>query len=131
MKSTKTSIVMYGHDQQLLATRQWVLQTRGYRVFIVPHPSKFASIPQNPPMKLLILCHSLTPEECGAAIALATARWPGIQTLTLDADGTRMPDGLLGQLLHTMDGPAKLISIVTELIGSSTQAASRGPERAA
>jgi hypothetical protein len=73
-------------------------------------------------MKLLILCHSLSPEECERAAALAIARWPDIQCLTLDFDGSRMPDGLLGQLLHTMDGPAKLISVVNQVIGSGRQA---------
>jgi hypothetical protein len=74
-------------------------------------------------MKLLILCHSLSTDECNVAVALATARWPEIQSLVLDFDGSRMPDGLLGQLLHTMDGPAKLISIVSQIIGGGTEAA--------
>ncbi len=120
MKTNKTCIVMYGHDEHLLATRQWVLQSRGYRVLTVTTPSKFVAIPEVPPIKLLILCHSLSHEECDVAIALARERWPGIQSLALDADGTRMPDGLLGQLLHTMDGPAKLISVVNQIVGNST-----------
>jgi hypothetical protein len=122
MKANKTSSVMCGHDQHLLATRQWVLQSRGYRVLTVAHPSKFASIPQNPPIKLLILCHSLSPEECDGATALATARWPEIQSLVLDSDGTRIPAGLLGQLLHTLEGPAKLISVVSQIVGNGRQA---------
>jgi hypothetical protein len=122
MKANKISIVMYGHDERLLATRQWVLQSRGYRVLTVAHPSKIASIPQNLSAKLIILCHSLSPQECDCAVALATARWPEIQSLVLDFDGSRMPDGLLGQLLHTMDGPAKLISAVNQIIGNGTQA---------
>jgi hypothetical protein len=122
MKANKISIVMYGHDEHLLATRQWVLQSRGYRVLTVSHPAKFTSIGQNLPVKLLILCHSLSPVECACATALATSRWPEIQSLVLDFDGSRMPDGLLGQLLHTMDGPAKLISAVNQIIGSGTRA---------
>ena len=43
----------------------------------------------------------------------------GAQSLVLDFDGSRMPDGLLGQLLHTMDGPAKLISAVNQIIGGN------------
>jgi hypothetical protein len=122
MKANKVSIVLYGHDERLLATRQWVLQSRGYRVLTVAHPAKIASIAQDLPVKLLILCHSLTPAECDYAVALATARWPEIQSLVLDFDGSRMPAGLLGQLLHTMDGPAKLIFAVSQIIGNGTQA---------
>ena len=124
MKLNQTSILMYGHDQHLLATRQWVLQSRGYRVLTVEHLSAIGSIPQTPPVKLLLLCHSVTQREGDAAIALATARWPEIQRLALVADSGRAPAGILGQLLHTMDGPAKLISMVGELLNAKTDAAS-------
>ena len=117
MKANKVSIVVFGHDEHLLATRQWVLQSRGYRVFTVSDASRLATIAPNLPVKLIIVCHSVSAEECAAVMALSTARWPSIEHLVLDADGSRMPDGLLGQLLHTMDGPAKLLSVVNEIIG--------------
>ncbi len=123
MKSNQTSILMYGHDEHLLATRKWVLQSRGYRVLTIERPSAIASIPELPAIKLLVLCHSLSPEESAAALALATSRWPDIQSLALVADVTRAPSGILGQLLHTMDGPAKLLSLVGELVGQAGQGA--------
>lgn len=123
MKAKQTSILMYGRDERLLETRQWVLQSRGYRVVTIVYPSDFAAIPLTPPIKLLLLCHSLSPEECDNAIALASARWDGIQSLALVADSTRAPSGILGQLLHTMEGPEKLISVVGELVGTSTETA--------
>jgi hypothetical protein len=122
MKANKTSIIVYGYDEHLLATRQWVLQSRGYRVFTAANLAKFKSIPLSVPVRLLILCHSLSAEECDAATLLATSRWPGIKSLVLDFDGTRMPAGLLGQLLHTNDGPAKLLSVVNEIIGAGMPA---------
>ena len=123
MKAKQPSILMYGHDEHLLETRQWVLQSRGYRVVTMLHPSGFAAIPLIPPIKLLLLCHSLSPEECDAAIAIASARWAGVRSLILDPDGTRAPSGLLGQLLHTMEGPAKLISVVSQIVGSGVESA--------
>jgi hypothetical protein len=117
MKAKQPSILMYGHDEHLLETRQWVLESRGYRVVTMVHPSGFKVIPLMPPIRLLLLCHSLSPGECDAAIALASARWGGIKSLVLDADGTRAPSGILGQLLHTMEGPAKLISAVSKIVG--------------
>jgi hypothetical protein len=127
MKAKQTTILMYGHDEHLLETRQWVLQSRGYRVLTVLDPSAFASIPLVPSIPLLLLCHSLSRKECDVATTLAFARWPEIKSLVLDADGTRAPSGLLGQLLHTMDGPAKLISIVNGIVGSGVSVA--GPTR--
>jgi hypothetical protein len=122
MKESQASILMYGHDAYLLATRQWVLESRGYRVLALADLDGFAAIPQTPAIRLVLLCHSLSAEECEAAMSLARARWPEIQSLVLDVDGSRAPAGLLGQLLHTMDGPAKLIAMVGKLMGSAPQA---------
>jgi hypothetical protein len=127
MKAKQTTILMYGHDEHLLETRQWVLQSRGYRVLTMLDPSAFASIPLVPSIPLLLLCHSLSPQECNVATALASTRWPEIQSLVLDADGGRAPSGLLGQLLHTMDGPAKLISLVNRIVGNGVPVT--GPAR--
>jgi hypothetical protein len=121
MKVNPNSILLYGRDEHLLATRQWVLQSRGYRVLTLVDLSAFAAIPQDPPIRLVLLCHSLSEDECEAAMLLAEARWPGIQSLTLGAEAGRAPSGLLGQLLHTMDGPAKLVAMVGQLMGSSPQ----------
>jgi hypothetical protein len=123
MKTNQSSILIVGHDEHLLATRQWVLQSRGYRVLKTDRASKIASIPREPPVQLLLLCHSLSPLEKADAISLATARWPGIQTLSLAADSSRAPAGILGRLMHTVDGPAKLISMVDGLVGQPHQSA--------
>lgn len=121
MKSNQTLILMYGHEETLLATRQWVLQSRGYRVRVIGKLADIAAIPQMPPPRLLLLCHTLSPGEITSAIAAATSKWPEIQTLQLVEDHGRAPSGILGQLLHTMDGPGKLITMVGELVGNGVQ----------
>jgi hypothetical protein len=123
MKTNQSSILIFGHDGHLLATRQWVLQTRGYRVLTIENSSTIQTIPQTPPVKLLVLCHSLSPAESATAVAMATSRWPEIQTLALVAESARAPAGILGQLLHTMEGPAKLISLVGQLVGKDASIA--------
>jgi hypothetical protein len=119
MRKNQSSIVLLGHDEHLLATRQWVLQTRGYRVLRVQDVSAVDKLPLMPPVRLLVLCHTLSKREREDASAAASIRWPGVKCLTLAVDPGRAPSGILGQLLHTMDGPAKLLSMVTELVGSS------------
>lgn len=125
MKANQNSILLFGHDDHLLVTRQWVLQSRGYRVLTLSNLSQLGSIPAEPPLKLLVLCHSLSPAEIALATARATARWPEIQTLQLIAEGGRVPSGILGQLLHTMEGPAKLVSLVEGLVGHAVPAATQ------
>lgn len=109
-------ILLFGHDQQLLETRQWVLQSRGYRVLTASSLSGLSEISRAKPASLLLLCHPLRPGERDAAVALATARWPGIRHRTLAPESGRAPTGILGTLLHTMDGSSSLISIVQQSI---------------
>jgi hypothetical protein len=123
MKTNQASILLYGHEEQLLATRQWVLQSRGYRVVTMMDLEGLASVPSTPPVRLLLLCHTLSAEEATAAIDAVSARWPRAQSLTLEGTSGRAPSGLLGQLLHTMDGPAKLIAKVGEILGSDAKVA--------
>ena len=119
MKKNQSSILILGHDEHLLATRQWVLQTRGYQVLTVQELAAIQKIPLSAPVRLIVLCHTLTDSERQLATGIADARWPGVKLLTLVAEAGRMPSGILGQLLHTMDGPAKLLSMVTDAVGSS------------
>ena len=112
---------MLGHDEHLIATRQWVLQSRGYRVVTASDTTVLTTLPLMPPVRLLVLCHTLSPEERDQAEALASTRWPDVKCLTLTAEPGRAPTGILGQLLHTMDGPGKLLSIVADMVGSSAE----------
>jgi len=121
MKRIQGCIVLIGHDESLLERRQWVLQTRGYPVVSVPKVSAIRTIPPSAPVRLVVLCHTLTERECEIALMAANSRWPGVKHLTLKADPGRTPTGILGHLLHTMDGPAKLLSLVHELVGSSVE----------
>jgi hypothetical protein len=87
MKTNQASILLYGHEEQLLATRQWVLQSRGYRVVTMMDLEGLASVPSTPPVRLLLLCHTLSAEEATAAIDAVSARWPRAQSLTLAYHG--------------------------------------------
>jgi hypothetical protein len=122
MKQTAISILMYGRDANLMQTRQWVLQSRGYRVLIITHPAGIETTPLAPPIALLVFCHSLSSEERAIALALATSRWPAIKHLVLDAESSRNPGGILGQLLHTMGGPQNLLAMVGKLVGQDASA---------
>ena len=121
MKKNHSSILIVGHDEDLLATRQWVLQTRGYQVLTMHEPNTIQKVPLSAPVRLLVLCHTLSDSERQKATETAKARWPGVKSLTLVAESGRMPSGILGQLLHTMDGPGKLLSMVNDAVGGSAE----------
>ncbi|GAC1416302.1 MAG: hypothetical protein NVSMB62_05770 [Acidobacteriaceae bacterium] len=118
-------ILMFGHNPNLLETRQWVLQSRGYRVVTAEALSAFESIPRSRTVSLVLLCHSLSPEERDGAIAISRSRWPGCLHLALEADHGRAPTGILGQLLHTQDGPGQLITKVGDLLETTPEQQAR------
>lgn len=131
MKKNQSSILIVGHDDHLLATRQWVLQSRGYKVFTMEDAGLIEKVPASAPVRLVVLCHTLSEAERAAAARISTERWPGVKILTLVAESGRTPSGILGQLLHTMDGPDKLLSMVNEAVGTSAEVAARGRQTAA
>jgi hypothetical protein len=117
MKATQITILMYGRDAHLLETRKWVLQSLGYRVLAIQRLAELNHIPLTPPVSLLVLCHTLSSKEGADAIARANSRWPEIKKLALVRDNSKNPSDLLGQVMHTLDGPALLLNMVGQLVG--------------
>jgi hypothetical protein len=125
MKTNQPLILIYGHDENLGAKRQWLLQSRGYRVRIVESAAAIRALPLVPTVRLILFCHTATAGETTDAIALASSRWPEVRTLKLAEESGRAPSGILGQLLHTMDGPDKLITMVHSIVGESKELESK------
>ena len=115
MKTASPTILLFGRQPDLLDSRRWVLETRGYRVVVANSLVEMASLPKDPPVRVALLCHLLTPAERTAASALAATRWPGSVTHAL-TQASRTPTGILGQLMHTSDGPTDLVAMVRTLL---------------
>jgi hypothetical protein len=120
MPDYSPSLLIYGLDATLLQTRRWVLEASGYRALTATHWSQFVCIPEQPPISLLILCHSLDKESCCQALKLAGARWPGIQHLVLGRNLLKSAPGNQ-QVTLSLEGPVTLISNVNTLVGHRVQ----------
>jgi hypothetical protein len=117
MKSPQISITIYGRDARLLEARRWVLESCGYRVLTAMCLADLDRIPLTPPVSLLVLCHTLSSKERSAAVAHATARWPDVKKLVLVRDSSRTATGILKQVRQSLDGAARLLATVSELVG--------------
>ena len=115
MKTAAHTILLFGRQPDLLDTRRWVLESRGYNVAIANSLVEIASVPKDPPVNVLLLCHLLTPAERTAAAALASTRWAGCITRAL-TQASRTPAGILGKLMHTTEGPTDLVAMVRTLL---------------
>ena len=109
-------ILMFGLDSHLLQTRRWVLESSGYQVRTAAELSAVDKIISIEKIDILILCHSLSLELCGRALALACSRWPRMKSLILDSSAFKCPSRRIGEVLDSMEGPEKLIAKVHELV---------------
>jgi hypothetical protein len=112
---TPACILVYGSDELLLGTRTLVLEKAGYVVFPTLEASEMAKIIASQNISLLVLCHTLAPEKCEAALELAQSRIPIVRNLLLTAGES--PCSELGHdaLLSAFDGPRKLVEMVETL----------------
>jgi hypothetical protein len=117
MSISRPCVVMYGTDEMLLHTRQWILESRGLQTIGLTHLHELQRISVETPIDLVILCHSLDQEGCDAALAVAAIRWPDTKTLIL-APHLMGPSRLVGERksVISIDGPRKLISSVEALL---------------
>ena len=110
------NILMFGRDAQLLDTRRMVLEISGYKVSTATDLSDFDRAVSSDCFDLVILCHSLSLEDCGRAVAVALSRWPSVRILTLTAGAWGCPAGRLDQTVNVLQGPAKLVSTVSRFL---------------
>jgi CheY-like chemotaxis protein len=114
------SILIYGRDARLLETRKMVLESAGYRVYLASDLSTADQILPEKQVDLLILCHSLSMEDCGRALAL-TYHWPMMRSLVLTAGDDGCRENLLSEVILTIDGPPKLVLTVGRLLHVESQ----------
>jgi hypothetical protein len=117
MNTSQISIVLFGHDARILDSRKWALHGLGYRVLSVMNLADLDRVPATPAIDLLVLCHTLSAKESAQAVAQASARWPAIKKLALVRDPAKRPSRIMGQVRQTLDGPARLLATVSELVG--------------
>lgn len=117
MDATHITVVLYGRDAHLLELRKWFLHSCGYRVFSAMNLADLDAIPLEPPIDLLALCHTLSPDECAAAAAHASSRWPNVKKLAMVHDGSKCLAEIRSEVFHPLNAPSHLLTMVSELVG--------------
>ena len=118
MLPTEACILIYGRDAQLLDTRRMVLERSGARIWTATNLTDFDRIAGGILIDLIVLCHSLSTEECDHAQALARARWPLIQRLVLVTGQRGCYPDFSEQVVDAGLGPAYLLQTVTKLMSA-------------
>jgi hypothetical protein len=100
----------------LLDTRRRVLEASGYQVYVAtafPEIERITSINQ---ISLIIICHSVSTEDCERVLHFANSQLPAIGSLILVTHASNWPVGMRVEVMYVMDGPAKLVSTVGRLV---------------
>ncbi len=80
--SRKPRIVCLGRDTELLTVRLYVLAT-AFDAFRADSLEELATFVENPSFCVVVLCHTLFPEECNASVELVRHRWLKAKVLLL------------------------------------------------
>lgn len=110
------SILLYGHDLDLLETRRLVLEYAGFRAEVVTSLEDAEKIVTAQPANLFVLCHSLSPRECENALRLAHSRQSVMKSLVLVTSAPAYRLGKDDELLNSFDGPTALVATVKRLL---------------
>jgi CspA family cold shock protein len=110
------SVVLFGRDAQLLQTRGWLLASTGSRVTLVAALPKLAQVIVSETCDLLILCHSLTPDDCAGALSLASRYAPKMRIVGLESGDPFSRTAFPSQVVISETNPARLVSTVQSLL---------------
>ena len=115
---TPPVIVVYGHDQSLLDTRTWVLEGAGYEVSQASDIGELEQAACERSVKLVVLCHTLTEQECEATRTSLEERQPATQRLLITTNRPLFSQTAREPAISAFDGPRALIEIVGKLLST-------------
>jgi DNA-binding NtrC family response regulator len=109
---TPASVLVFGRDYQLVHTRGLILEKAGFQVRTASSLPEIQQLLSKPTMDVMLLCHSLSPQDCAEALIITHERWPRIQTIALVSGSSGCGSKSADTIMEASEGPAKLISAV-------------------
>jgi hypothetical protein len=70
-------------------------------------------------LDVLILCQSLTVEECNGVLGTVREVAPTLRTIIFDHDGSVQPIKTQEQTIEPLRGPAILLTAISNMLGAS------------
>lgn len=119
MESRRPRLLCYGHDDMLLYTRKCILES-DFSVEICTGLTRLGECLRAGPVRVVVICHSVSDQECKAAIEMARAAWPGIKILTLREGDHEECSLHADKSMDHLDGPPALLYKVHSLLGTAS-----------
>jgi DNA-binding response OmpR family regulator len=109
-------VLLFGNDAHLLETRRWVLESADCRVYAASNFLALNQILGDRPIDLLILCHTLTSEECDRAESIARTYTRKTRVLVLTASNFVSCEKRADAVVNAYEGPKTLLETVDHLL---------------
>jgi hypothetical protein len=113
-------VICFSRDERLLETRGWVLD-KHFDAAKVSSVAEIENLKNGEAFDLLILCHSLSEDDCRQACAIARRAWPAIKILGLSSEASSPPclPPISDQVISALDGPQLLLRKATDMLGAT------------
>jgi DNA-binding response OmpR family regulator len=110
------TVLVHGSDEALLGTRTMVLENAGFRVLSSLDQAEAEAVIDRGDIALVVLCRSLSSQDCEAVVKVANERNPPVKTLVLTAGESKCAEHLAAASVSAFDGPRKLVETVRLLL---------------
>ena len=113
-------IVVYGHDQSLLDTRTWVLEGAGYQVTQASQFSELEQTAGEQTVALVLMCHTLTEQECEETRRSLQEHQPAIRRLLITANRPLSVQTVCEPAISAFDGPRALLEMIGKVLSANS-----------
>lgn len=110
------SILCYGHDRMLVRTRQQIFQRAGFRSQMAATEEALHSYFAEYAIDVLVICHSVTLDECESAKQLAHGQADQTLVLVLDKHTCKSRGEGADGAFDTLHGPERLLCRLNALL---------------
>lgn len=98
--------------------RRRVLLTR-YRVTAISNVAELEALCHHSAFDLMLLCHTMSAEECMASMKVARACWPGIAVLRISAPFSQYKAEGIDAEVGSLAGPLAMFQAIDRLVPST------------
>jgi DNA-binding response OmpR family regulator len=109
-------ILLYGKDKTLLMTRRLILEKEGYRVFTAVEFGDAIQAAMTQRLDVLILCQTLSVEECKGVLETTREIAPSLKVIILDHKDTIDPISTREERLEVLTGPKALLASIDGML---------------
>ena len=109
-------ILIFGRDSTLLETRGWLLGRTGALILSATSLIETEKIAAGHKISLLVICHSVSQEDCEQLLSVVDRLQPGVRKLLMTANTSLGPLGQKERTLSAFAGPEALLETVGTLL---------------